>query len=390
MSEISDEFVKAAIEDPAAAKAMLKAIPEAAEGYWAALVMGDVRAVEELVAANSALAVEPGGPEQVAPLVYVCFSRLRMGDVAGTARVLLRHGASPDSTCIADGFPDNPLSCLYAATGRSNNPVLARVLLEAGANPNDGESLYHAAEHPDLTCVRLLLEFGAKVEGSNALKHVLDREDAAAVNVLLGAGADPNERNEQGETSLHWAVRRQRSPTILRILASGGADLDARAGDGRTAYSMAVLRGDSKAAAALAELGALTELSPLERLVAGQPVELESVTWGPGDERLVPDLADTHSTDAVRRLLDAGLPVNAPGQAGATALHWASWRGFADLAALLVSRGASLEALDAEFGGTPAGWMEHGLENCPERMFGDYDGVARALGIIGGREKGVE
>ena len=177
---------------------------------------------------------------------------------------------------------------------------------------------------------------------------------------------------------------------MLRILATGGADLDAGAGDGRTAYAMAVLRGDSKAAAALAELGASTELSALERLVAGQPVELESVTWGPGDERLVPDLADTHSTDAVRRLLDAGLPVNAPGQAGATALHWACWRGFADLAALLVSRGASLEALDAEFGGTPAGWMGHGLENCPERMFGDYDGVARALGIVGGREKGVE
>ncbi len=380
--EVVDQFVKAAIDDPAGARAIFRALPELVDGgLWASLVLGDAAAVEQIVSAEPGLAVAKGGPEEVEPLVYVCFSRLRLGDMPETAKVLLRHGASPDTSCFADGHPDTPLSCLYAATGRSNNPALARVLLEAGANPNDGESLYHAAEHPDFKCVRLLLEFGAKIEGANVLKHVLDREDAAAVRLLLDAGADPNELNGQGETALHWAVRRQRSPAILRMLAAAGVDLDATAGDGRTAYAMAVLRGDSKAKETLAELGASTELSPLERLVAGQPVELASVTWGAADERLIADLADTHSTAAVRRLLDAGLPVDGRGQAGATALHWACWRGFADLAELLVARGASLDAVDAEFGGIPAGWMEHGRENCPERAWGDYEGVAAVLGV---------
>jgi hypothetical protein len=38
-------------------------------------------------------------------------------DLAQTARVLLRHGADPNTFLIPEDLPDNPLSCLNAATG---------------------------------------------------------------------------------------------------------------------------------------------------------------------------------------------------------------------------------------------------------------------------------
>ena len=41
-------------------------------------------------------------------------------------------------------------------------PELTRLLLEAGADPDDGESLYHATEAEDPECLQLLLEHGAQ------------------------------------------------------------------------------------------------------------------------------------------------------------------------------------------------------------------------------------
>jgi ankyrin repeat protein len=120
-----------------------------------------------------------------------------------TARVLLRHGADPNAFFLPEDLPNNPLSCIYAATGLNNNPALALALLEGGANRNDGESLYHSTEHHDLACMKLLLSHDAKVEGTNALKHMLDSEDSEGLQLLLDAGADPNETNEQGATALH-------------------------------------------------------------------------------------------------------------------------------------------------------------------------------------------
>lgn len=41
---------------------------------------------------------------------------------------------------------------------------------------------------------------------------------------------------------------------------------------------------------------------------------------------------------------------------GATALHYAAFGGHCDTVRLLVERGADINARDAKFGGTPAGW----------------------------------
>jgi ankyrin repeat protein len=400
---LSASFIEEALSDLRGAEQMLAAHPELADaGFYAALTFGDAKRIEEALRGSPDLATKPGGPRNWEPLLYLCFSRFATGTsrlaagMASAARVLLRYGADPNSSFISKDWPDHPrLSCLYAATGLNNNPALALALLEAGANPNDGESLYHSTEHPDLACLKLLLRFGAKPAGSNALKHILDREDEQGLKLLLAAGADPNERNDRGETALHWAVWRGRSVPILAALLDSGADLDAPRKDGRTAYALAIQSGQTESATLFEARGANTEISPLDRFVGAcataNPKDWDTllsyrpeIVLSAENAKLLVDLATNRRTAAVRALLACGVPVDSPGPTGETALHWACWKGQADLVELLLAHGASLAVEDRQFHATPAGWLEHGSQNCGEGA-GDYARVAQLLMAAGAK-----
>jgi ankyrin repeat protein len=389
-------FIEAAVSDLRQAEEMLRAHPTlAGAGFYSALVLGDWKRVQQELAETPAIAIANSGPQDCEPLLYVCFSRFangrssRAGDLAQTARILMRHGADPDVSFVPKESTDSPLSCLYAATGLNNHPALALALLEAGANPNDSESLYHSTEHHDLACMKILLRHGATPAGTNALKHILDREDTDGLQLLLAAGANPDEANNRGETALHWAVGHGRSAQSIAALLDAGADLNAQRNDGRTAYALAVLSGLAEVATLLAARGAKTNVSALDQFVGAcataDPIELNRLlVRGPegvapaGSEQLLPDLATSHRTSAVRGLLAAGIPVDTRGELGGTALHWACWKGYADLVKLLLDHGASLEIEDQQFHGTPPGWFGHGVHNCGEDS-GDYAQVARLL-----------
>jgi hypothetical protein len=97
---------------------------------------------------------------------------------------------------------------------------------------------------------------------------------------------------------------------------------------------------------------------------------------------LLPDLASSHCVSGVRALLATGVAVDTPGELGGTALHWACWKGHADLVKILLTHGASLTAEDTSFHATPAGWLDHGRENSLERD-GDYPLVEQLLRAAG-------
>jgi ankyrin repeat protein len=368
-----ETFVAAATSGSCArARRLLEARPQIAGDPWARLVLGrgwagDVNA--------------PGGPNGWAPLLYVthsCFASVAL------ARELLDRGADPDVT-----FTDEhgEMSAIYGAAGVVHDAELTRLLLERGANPDDGESLYHACEAPDSACLRVLHEHGASTRCTNALAHAIDAGSVEKVRLLLDAGADPNEGRH---ALLVHAVRRECSVEIVRLLAECGAERDRRGGEWstpraeyRTAYQNAVLRGRDDVAAALAELGADTTVSPEDRAVAAlargeRPAQ-------PLPSELSADAQETLILAALRGRLELVVDVLGPNYFGhvgggppGTLLHHACWVGDRRVVERLLELGADpLAPSGAQFD-TPIAWAALGSQwfRSPGR---DYVAVVEAL-----------
>ena len=280
------------------------------------------------------------------------------------------------------------MSALYGAAGVAHDPELTRVLLEAGADPDDGESLYHSTEAEGTECLALLLEHGAQTKDTNALAHALDEERLEHVRLLLEAGADATDA-----AYLAHAVRRGRGPEFVRLLAEHGAELDRPGGETwrgdvplRTPYQHARLRGRDETAEALAELGASTELDPADEAV-------EALARGerprtPLPENLDPDAQEVIVLAALRGHLDVVVATVGPdfrgvvgGSPAGSLLHHAAWVGSPELVRRLLERGAAADGGAASPGESPLGWAAHGSQyDNPGR---DYVAVAELLAAAG-------
>jgi ankyrin repeat protein len=330
------------------AEAMLAGRPEIAQDPWAALVLGRGWSGDPSA---------PGGPRGWAPLLYVCHSVFAP---AGLARELLARGADPDAYFVNEY---GRMSALYGAAGVVHDPELTRVLLEAGANPDDNESLYHATEDPDPACLRLLLEHGARTSDTNALAHALDEDRLEHVRLLLEAGADANER-----ANLAHAVRRGRGAEFIRLLAAHGADLDQRGGETwrgnvplRTPYQHAVLRGRDDVAQALAELGADTHVDPADAAVAA--IARGERPAAPVPAELDPDPQEVLVLAALRGRLELVVEQVGPsfrgvvgGSPEGTLLHHAAWVGSPVLVTRLLELGADPVARSGAEFDSPLAW----------------------------------
>lgn len=216
---------------------------------FTAAAVGDLSRVKALLAGNSNLA-RARDETGATPLVYCCASRLHQGDLkaAGALRkiaaLLLDHGADPNDGLLYDNRWKLPP--LFFATGHANHPALAELLLQRGANPNDGESLHHSAENLHLEYLDTLLRYGAKVNhkdknaGTTALHFLITRTSLRGVPWLLEHGADPNlPCGENGETTLHAAVRRGCNDAVLQLLLKHGAKLSATNREGLSPLALA-------------------------------------------------------------------------------------------------------------------------------------------------------
>lgn len=66
----------------------------------------------------------------------------------------------------------------------------------------------------------------AAPDGGEVRQAVAER-DAEKLVTLIKEGANPNERDEKGDTLLYYAVKHKAPPKILRILIESGADVNA-------------------------------------------------------------------------------------------------------------------------------------------------------------------
>jgi ankyrin repeat protein len=366
----TEAFVEAATSGQRdRAEAMLEARPEIAQDRWARLVLG-----REWDGDPN----RPGGPLGWPPLLYASHS---VFPTLGLVRDLLARGADPNSSADLDWGTS---TALYGAAGVLHYPELTRVLLEAGANPDDNESLYHSTESESPECLRLLLDAGAETRGTNALPRALDFDRLEPVRMLLEAGTDPNEW-----PMLTHAIRRGRGPEFLRLLADHGADVNRAGGEiepwrrevpPRTPYAQAVLRGRADCAETLAELGAITEIEPGDAAVAAV-ARGERVAGLPSD--LDVDQQEALIKSAMRGNLDAVVDALGPdfhgvsdGSPDGTLLHHAAWFGNGDAVRDLLARGARIHR-DPD-GETPLEWAAWSSRHM-ERWSLDYIPVAEAL-----------
>jgi ankyrin repeat protein len=96
-------------------------------------------------------------------------------------------------------------------------------------------------------------------------------------------------------------------------------------------------------------------------------------------QRQVAHAARNNNLPAVRIMLAAGLPVDSLGQHQATPLHWAAFHGNAEMTREILRYNPPVEVRDADFSGTPLGWVIHGSENGWYRETGDYGATVECL-----------
>jgi ankyrin repeat protein len=102
-------------------------------------------------------------------------------------------------------------------------------------------------------------------------------------------------------------------------------------------------------------------------------------TLSEADKRKLSDAGKSNNTPAVRLMLEAGWPVDAPGEMGATALHWAGFNGNAEMTREILRFHPGLELQSAEYPGTALTWALFGSGDGWHRDSGDYAGTVQAL-----------
>ncbi|MBX2885150.1 MAG: ankyrin repeat domain-containing protein [Granulosicoccus sp.] len=353
---------------------LLEAHPEIRnESIHTAAAVGDVERINQWIAQDPALVNQRGGHHDWEPLMYAAYSRLPLCSTLEAGRVLLQHGADPNAFYLWGGQ-----YCFTVLTGvfgqgeggperlpeHPDTEEFARLLLSAGANPNDSQSAYNRMFTPDNLCLELLLEFGiGKTDKNNwLLRSEKDREQLEAhpeatlhyqlchairqgfferVKLLVDNGADLTQRQVESERQhrpLEIALL-CRQQVIADYLQSSGApepefdDIDH--------FYIACMGGDNATARAL---------------LAADP-ELITAT----EERIPGVLAqavDVATPEALSMMLQLGFDPNAYDMK--TALHQAAWNGDIKRLEILIDAGGDTSVRDYYYFASPMGWA---LEN---------------------------
>lgn len=369
-----EEFIRESVWHGSLDRALeiLAAHPEiAAADIFTAAVLGDHEAVKRFLSEDATCANAKGGALGWDALTYLCFSRFlrlepdREEGFLKAAEALLEAGANPNTGFFEENHQPKPeWECaLYGAAGVAHHPDLTKLLLERGADPNDGEVAYHSPETLDNRTLHVLVESGKLNQESISLMlaRKFNWHDDEGVHWLLEHGADPNWLL-WGSRPLHYALRHGTPLHYFEWLLKHGADPLLADKSGIVPAAEAARRGRADVLELFERSGFVIALegddafraacaraneNEARRLVEQDSSLVERLqTQDPG---MLADFAGASNTAAVRLLLDLGFDaglarVQPNWVAGETALHVAAAQGCQPVAELLIQRGAPLEA----------------------------------------------
>jgi ankyrin repeat protein len=354
--------------DPALARFDMRTAAAVGDAAWVARLLDSDR--------SAATGVDRGRGWPA--LLYVCYSHwhriepARAPGMAAVARRLLDAGASLDTNNGAS--PHHGYRSALHGSVTVNNPEITRLLLRRGADPNDGESLYHAAEHHDHQCLQLLLARGATVAGTWAVDVAVGADDAVGVRLLLDAAAQqtPDQVATMATGALASASAHASTPVVAALLDAGADPAKLVAEDEQTVHASpdalsplrrAVRAGNEQTAALLLARGVADDATDIDRFLGacarGDRATAQrllgthprlSDRLSDRDQAAIVDVADSsHAVAAVRLMLELGFSPHARNKFDETPLHLAAAAGDPDTVRLLLDHGAELDARDDNY-----------------------------------------
>lgn len=359
---------------------MLASHPElSGASIFTAAVSGNVEETRNWLARDPSLATMRGGPHDWDALTWCCFSRLLRDErehrdaFVTVARMLLDAGASAATGFLDHSHGQTPQheSVLYGAAGVAFCAPLTALLLSRGADPNDDEVPYHAAEWYAHDVIEALLASPQPLSRDSLATLLLrkaDWHDLTGVERLLAHGVNPNHRGRWPFTPFQQALRRDNDLPIVEALLDAGGDplladaapsaLEIAAWHGR----LDVLQLFSERGVPLADDGLTAvavdctfgdSIGARARLMASSDVRDEFL-------RRLPEFmcrcAANGNTAALGALLQFAPSPDVPWEEGdgyweiaprSTALHAAAWRAQHSAVRLLIEAGADVNARDA-------------------------------------------
>ena len=260
------------------------------------------------------------------------------------AEALIEAGAALDAVTIPNGRGLAPGQTALMQAAQMNRLPMVEVLLAHGAavNLRDGEgrnALMLAAMNGHEQVVQALVAVGADV----GIIEAALLGNISVLETLFKAGDSRDA--DQMDAALWWAAGRGQNGSIA-VLLGGGADVDARGAQGKTALMNATTWGRAEAVDLLLQRGATVD--------AVDDRGKTALLWSQ-------EAVQGRQVGIVRTLLRFGASVDQASRTGWTPLIAAALCGAADCAQVLIEHGADVNAV--------TGLDEDGVGGCTALIY---------------------
>lgn len=334
---------------------------------YAAIVANDLKQVKRLLASNPDLATTAGGPLNWPPLLYLTYGRIQddpgESSAIQIARLLLSHGADANSFVLLN--ESYSFTALTGAMGEGeagpiNQPPhqyakeLVELLLDAGADPAEGQGLYNTIfTASGDTWLSLFIDRGLDAQGRINWNDANHDPSRTIFNFLLAYAVDSGNLQR------------------VEFLLAHGADANTVNGyNGRPVHANATIKGQTEIAACLQQAGA--EVKPMTRPddklhMACRAADKDAITRLIQDHpdlvknaARIQEIAEFCDLQTMNQLLDLGFDINDQNEHGRTLLHHMATNGALDKVKALIERGARTDIRDTHHNGTAVGWANAG------------------------------